>query len=89
VEKFVLKVEADQEKLALNAYNVGAEYGVMLPFSRFHETEADEMGIHLMAKAAGAVYEAACDAVQRRPAGPPRRRTAAKKRPGQGQPGGR
>jgi len=51
--------------------------------------QVDQRTIHLMAKAAGAVYEAACDTVQRRPAGPPRRRTAAKKRPGHGPPGGR
>jgi hypothetical protein len=51
--------------------------------------KVDQRTLHLMAKAAGAVYEAACDAVQRRPAGPPRRRTAAKKRPSQSPPGGR
>ena len=29
-------------------YGLGAQYGVMLPFSRKHETEADYMGLILM-----------------------------------------
>ena len=33
------------------AYGVGANVGVMLPFSRKHETEADEMGLMFMAMA--------------------------------------
>ncbi|TLD85088.1 M48 family peptidase [Helicobacter sp. MIT 11-5569] len=33
------------------AYNVGSNVGVMLPFSRSHELEADEVGIALMQKA--------------------------------------
>ncbi|PHQ89841.1 MAG: peptidase M48 family protein, partial [Sulfurimonas sp.] len=33
------------------AYGYGTQYGVMLPFSRSHEHEADEIGIHLMHKA--------------------------------------
>ena len=40
------------------AYGVGTQYGVMLPYGRSHEHEADEIGIHLMHKAGYNVHEA-------------------------------
>jgi len=39
------------QQLAMTAYGVGATIGVMLPYSRKHELEADEMGLMYMAKA--------------------------------------
>ena len=39
------------QQIASKVYGLGANYGVMLPFSRKHESEADNMGLVLMALA--------------------------------------
>lgn len=39
------------QQAAMAAYGVGANVGVMLPFSRSHETEADSLGLVYAAKA--------------------------------------
>ncbi len=39
------------QQLALAAFGLGAQVGVMLPYSRKHETEADELGLYFMAMA--------------------------------------
>lgn len=40
------------------AYGYGSQLGVMLPYSRSQEYEADEIGIHLMKKAGYNIHEA-------------------------------
>lgn len=42
---------ASTQNLANQVFGLGANYGVMLPFSRKHETEADDMGLVLMTMA--------------------------------------
>lgn len=42
---------AETQNLMLSAYGAGAQVGVLLPFSRKQESEADRIGLILMAKA--------------------------------------
>ena len=45
------KEKETTQNLAMVAFGVGSQLGVMLPYSRLHEKEADEMGSYLMAMA--------------------------------------
>jgi predicted Zn-dependent protease len=39
------------QQLWMAAYGLGAQYGLMLPYSRLHENEADQLGLVFMAMA--------------------------------------
>ncbi|MDR4499156.1 MAG: M48 family metallopeptidase [Candidatus Scalindua sp.] len=39
------------QKLWMNAFGVGTQYGILLPYSRVHESEADHLGLIFMAMA--------------------------------------
>lgn len=44
-------VQSEQGKMILGALGVGAQFGILLPYSRLQESEADELGLYLMAQA--------------------------------------
>ena len=50
-EKLIGTYAADKKEILLKAYGVGSQYGVLLPYSRRQESEADHIGLNLMAKA--------------------------------------
>ena len=45
---FTSGTSAATQQIAQQVYGLGAQYGVMQPFSRKHESEADKMGLVLM-----------------------------------------
>ncbi|MFA6236401.1 MAG: M48 family metallopeptidase [Bacteriovorax sp.] len=45
------KMDPDKRNLTMAALGAGATIGIILPFSRANETEADEIGLTLMARA--------------------------------------
>lgn len=50
-EKLIGTYAPDRQTLLMQAYGVGSKYGVLLPYSRKQESEADHIGLTLMAQA--------------------------------------
>jgi predicted Zn-dependent protease len=47
----VLNPQSQMGQMLMGLLGVGAQFGVLLPYSRIQESEADEMGLYFMAKA--------------------------------------
>src|SRR4051812_49397491 len=44
-------MDYDKQRMVMGALGAGAQYGVLMPFGRKHESEADEIGLIYMARA--------------------------------------
>jgi predicted Zn-dependent protease len=47
----VANVQSQMGQTLMGLLGVGAQFGILLPYSRIHESEADVLGLNLMAQA--------------------------------------